>query len=127
MNSIPIRENSMILKVIKGVTISVVISMIGVFLLAVVLTYSNVQENIIPIAIIFLTCISILIATIISTKKISKNGMINGGVIGVSYVVLLYLISSILNTGFQFNVYTMFMIICGVIAGIIGGIIGINL
>ena len=52
--------------------------------------------------------------------------MINGGAIGGIYVLLLYLISSIINTGFDLNVYTIVMIVLGIIAGLIGGIIGIN-
>ena len=48
------------------------------------------------------------------------------GIIGGTYVILLYLISSILNTGFNLNIYTVLMIIAGIISGIIGGIIGVN-
>ena len=59
-------------------------------------------------------------------RKVSNNGMINGAIIGGTYVMLLYLISSILNTGFGLNVYTIIMVIAGIISGIIGGIIGVN-
>ena len=62
----------------------------------------------------------------IGVRKITKNGMINGAIIGGAYVMLLYFISSMLNTGFTFNVYTIVMIIAGMIAGVIGGIIGVN-
>ena len=90
------------------------------------LTYTDISERIIPVFIIILTFVSILIGTIISMRKISRNGMLNGAIIGGAYVILLYLISSILNTGFTFNIYTIFMIIAGIISGVIGGIIGVN-
>ena len=59
-------------------------------------------------------------------KSINKNGMMNGAIIGGTYVILLYLISSLLNTGFALNIYTIIMIISGIISGIIGGILGVN-
>lgn len=120
------KDNNTILRITKGLTISFVLSLISIFLFSIILTYSSISENIIPISIILLTFISIFIGAIISTRKTNKNGMINGGAIGGIYVLLLYLISSIINTGFDLNVYTIVMIVLGIIAGLIGGIIGIN-
>lgn len=127
MNNLQIEKNSKgILRITKGLTISIIISLISIFIFSIILTYSSISEGIIPIAIIVLTFISILIGTIISTRTVRKNGMLNGGIIGGVYVFMLYIISSISNTGFQLNTYTILMIIFGLLAGIIGGIIGIN-
>ena len=68
-----------------------------------------------------------MIGTILSMRKTSKNGLINGGIIGGIYVVLLYIISSSLNTGFTLNAYTIWMLVAGVVSGVIGGIIAVNL
>lgn len=43
------------------------------------------------------------------------------------YIIILYSISSIINTGFAVNTYTVVMIISSIIAGIIGGIVGVNI
>ena len=127
MNKVQIeKDNTIILRITKGLIVSFIISLISIFIFAIILVYSNISEKTIPVTIILLTFISILMGSIISTRKANKNGMINGGIIGGIYVVLLYLISSILNTGFQLNIYTIFMIIVGIVAGLIGGIIGIN-
>lgn len=127
MNNIQIEKtNNGILRITKGLIISFFISLISIFILALILTYSSISEKIIPITIMILTFISVLIGSVISTRKVSKNGMLNGGMIGGCYVIFLYLISSILNTGFQLNLYSILMIIVGMVAGLIGGIIGIN-
>lgn len=120
-----VKENTYI-KIFKGLLISFAITLIGILIFALILTYSNVSESTIPIVIIAISFISILIGSTISTRKISKNGMINGGIIGGIYVAILYLISSIVSTGFSINIYTIFMIILGIIAGLVGGILGIN-
>ena len=124
MNNI---NNNMCVKMTKGIIIAISISLIGIFVFSIILAYTEISESIIPIVIIFLTCISILISALISTKKTNKNGMMKGGIIGGIYVISLYLISSILNTGFQVNNYTIMILILGIISGLIGGIIGINL
>lgn len=127
MNNVQIeRNNGGILKITKGVVVSFIVTLISIFIFALILTYSNISEKIIPISIIILTFISVLIGSIISTRKINKNGMLNGGIIGGIYGIFLYLISSMINTGFQLNIYTILMVIAGIIAGLIGGIVGIN-
>lgn len=127
MNNVKVESsNSNVLKIFKGIMFSFFITLLGIFIFSIILTYTNISEKVIPIVIIILTFISILIGTMIGIREISKNGMLNGAIIGGVYVILLYLISSILNTGFTLNIYTIFMIIVGIISGIIGGIIGVN-
>lgn len=127
MNNVKVEtSNSNMIKIFKGLIFSFLITLVSVFLFSIILTYTNISEKVIPIVIIILTFVSILIGTMIGIRKISKNGMLNGAIIGGAYVLLLYLISSILNTGFTLNIYTVFMIIAGIISGIIGGIIGVN-
>lgn len=118
--------NNSAIRILKGLIISFVVTLVSIFIFSIILTCSNISEKIIPIVIIILTFISILIGTIIGVRKISKNGMINGAIIGGLYIILLYFISSLLNTGFALNTYTILMIIAGIISGIIGGIIGVN-
>lgn len=126
-NNIKIENtNNSAIRILKGLIISFVVTLVSIFIFSIILTYSNISEKIIPIVIIILTFISILIGTIIGVRKISKNGMLNGAIIGGVYVVLLYFISSLLNTGFALNTYTIVMIIAGIVSGIIGGIIGVN-
>lgn len=120
-----VKEN-VYLKLLKGLGISIMVTLIGIFLFAVLLTYTNISESTIPIVIIAISFVGILIGATISTRKISKNGMINGGIIGGTYVILLYLLSSLLGAGFSFNIYTIIMMIAGIIAGLLGGILGIN-
>lgn len=121
------KTNNTIVKLGKGILISILVTLLAIFIFSILLTYTDISERVIPIVIIIMTFISILIGSIISMRKVSNNGMINGAIIGGTYVMLLYLISSILNTGFGLNVYTIIMIIAGIISGVIGGIIGVNL
>lgn len=107
--------------------LSFVLTLIFLFLFSIVLTYSNLSESSIPAVIILVTVISILIGSSISTTKIKKNGIVNGGIIGLIYIFSIYLISSIVQTGFNLNIYSIIMITVSIVAGMIGGIVGVNI
>ena len=112
--------------IIKGCTFAVVLSIILLTIFAVLLTYTDISESTIMPVILTITGISILIGGTISSRKIKKNGMFYGGIVGLIYIIILYLASSISTTGFSLSTNSFIMLIVGVITGIIGGIIGVN-
>ena len=107
------------LSILKGCLISIIITLLMLFIFSIVLTYTSISENIIQPVIIVLTAISIIIGSSISTSKIKKNGIINGGIIGAIYMLFLYLMSSIINGSFMLTTYSLIMIIAGLLAGML--------
>ena len=118
--------NKTIINIAKGVLISLITTFILLMIFATILTYTDVSETVIQPVIIVITAISILIGSSIGNIKIRKNGLINGAIIGGLYILIIYLISSILNWNFGLKLQSIIMIIVGVIFGILGGIIGVN-
>ena len=119
-------SNNNLKGVIKGVVISYVFTIVMCLIYAIVLTYTNVQENTIPPVIIVITAISIFIGSTIGNYKIQKNGLLNGALVGLIYIVTIYLISSILNGYFTLNIASVIMIVLSILFGILGGIIAVN-
>ena len=113
--------------IVKSIAFSVVLTLVLLFAYSVLLSYTNVPETTIPIAIIFISGLSIFGFSIIGMLKIKNNGIIHGGIIGLIYMLIIYLLSSIVQTGFNLNVYSIIMIIAGILCGMIGGIIGVNI
>ena len=101
-------------------------TVICLFIFSIILTYTNISEATIVPVIIVVTAISILIGSSIGNIKIKKNGILNGALVGGGYILILYLISSLLNVRFSLNIQSVIMIAVGVVFGIIGGIIGVN-
>lgn len=116
-----------LIRVVKGSVTAIIITLILLFIFAILLTYTSLQENIISPVVIVVTAISILIGSSISTLKIKKNGLLNGALVGIIYIVTIYLISSLTGSGFECNINTVIMMVAGIIAGMFGGIIGVNL
>ena len=119
-------SNKFIKKIFKGVLISLVVSFVLLAIFAIVLTYTSVSENTIVPVIIVVTGISILVGTILESRKIVKNGIWLGGIIGLVYVLILYIISSLLNADFSINIQSFILILVAIFSGMIGGIIGVN-
>lgn len=113
--------------IIKGSAFAIVFSIILLTIFALLLTYTDISENTIMPVVLTVTGISILIGATISSRKIKKNGMIYGGIVGLIYILTLYLASSISITGFSLSSNSFIMLVVGVITGVIGGIIGVNI
>ena len=88
-------ENKVIKNVIKGTIISIVTTLLLFLVFAAILTYTNISETTIFPVIVVITGISILLGSSLGNIKIRKNGLLNGGLIGLIYMLVLYFISSL--------------------------------
>ena len=115
------------IRILKGSITAIILTLILLLIFAALLTYTAIQENVINPVIIVITGVSILVGSSISTLKIKKNGLINWLLVGLIYIITIYVISSIACAGFKINLYATIMIIVGAIMGMVGGVIGVNL
>lgn len=114
------------IRVIKGSAFAVVLTLILLLIYSAILTYTKLNESTMPVFIIGITAISILTGSLMSSVNIKKNGIINGALVGLIYIVVIYLLSSIATKSFSLNMYSIIMIVISIVAGAIGGIIGVN-
>ena len=63
------------IKILFGSGISFLISLVLLLAISIVLTYTNISENIITVSVIVISALSILIGSIISALNINKNGI----------------------------------------------------
>ena len=126
MDTKQISENKNLISIFKGVVISLVTTFILLIIFAAILTFTNIQENTISPVVIIITAVSLLIGSTIGNRKIQKNGLLNGAMVGLIYILFLYLISSILNGNFSLNLASIIMIIVSIFFGILGGVVAVN-
>lgn len=122
----PIKESITIYTVIKGIIISYLITIPLFCIFALILTNTDFPEKLTSTVVLITTLISILVAGSTSTKGLRSKGWLNGSVVGLIYILILYLISSIVFKNFAVDRYVVTMGIIGILTGAIGGIIGIN-
>ncbi len=122
-----VKADKNIIRIIKGSVFSILITLILLFIYAILLTSTNIPESTMSVVVITITGISILIGSSISSFKIKKRGIVNGGLVGLIYIITIYLISSIALMGFSMNITSIIMLTVAIVIGMIGGIIGVNL
>ena len=118
------KENKVIGSVIKGLVISLIITLLFILIISFLLVKTSLSENIINPSIWIITGISLIIGTVLTIRN---NGIISGGLVGLFYISLLYILSSTLHGSFSLNGNSIIMILVSIISGGIGGIIGSNL
>ena len=112
--------------ILLGILLSYMITFPIFVIFAIVLTYTSFPERFISPLVLIATISSILMAGTIATRKLKSKGWLNGGVVGFFYMLVLYLLSSIIFQDFTINGHVITMVIIGLLTGSIGGIIGIN-
>lgn len=127
MEKVENNNDNLFINILKGVLISFAITTILFLVFSLLLSLTDLSENTITPVIIVVTGISILIGSSITCIKIKKKGMIIGGIIGVIYFSLLYIISSILSNNYSINMSSLAMMIVSFLSGVVGGIIRVNI
>ena len=122
-----LKMNKNMIRVMKGSIFAIVISLVLLLIYASILTHTNVSETTMAPVVITIAGISILIGSSISSFNIKKQGMVNGALVGICYILFIYILSSILLSGFNIDAKAIAMMVVGIIAGMVGGIIGVNL
>nr|WP_252187873.1 TIGR04086 family membrane protein [Anaeromonas frigoriresistens] len=107
--------------------LSFIVTLIFFVLFTLILTYTKLSENLIPLIDSIILIISISLGAIKMSINTSKRGFLNGGVVGLVYIVILIIFSMIFMKDFQFSTYTLTKLIIGLVTGILAGMIGVNL
>ena len=113
--------------ILKSVGMAYLITLLIFLVLAIILTYTEFPEAMVPTAVVITTLISIMLAGTSAARRARTRGWINGGLAGLVYMLILYLISSFTVVDFRIDQYVWAMLISGILAGALGGVVGINL
>lgn len=115
------------MKVFKELIISIVFTLILLFVLAVLISQTNMSEGLAKPITIGIVSFVLLVGGFRISKTKKEKGIINGCLLGFLYMGFLYIMSSSVNLDFSLSTASIIMIVLGIIGGAIGGILGVNL
>ncbi|MBQ9792558.1 MAG: TIGR04086 family membrane protein, partial [Clostridia bacterium] len=110
---------------IKGLIISILISLALVVVFALCLKWFDITEKVIVPVTFGIKYISVIIGSLIAIKGSSK-GLIKGAVFGALYMACAFSIFSILASTFVFDITTLLDFSSSILLGAIVGIIKVN-
>ena len=115
-----------IVRYMKYIAVSYVISLILIVILSAIVCYTDVPESIAGPGVKFITFFGVFISALLCAVRASGKGWLVGGVAGVFNILILLLLGLIFVDADVFVSSNAVQLLCGFVFGAIGGIVGIN-
>ncbi len=119
--------NSQILCMLKGIVMAYAVTCIIFITYGIVLTYTDVTEEKLPLIALCCTVISAGIAGFDWARCAKARGILWGILAGLAYGVILFVLDGIAGSGFSVVGSKGLMILLAAAGGGVGGILGINM
>ncbi|WP_461204553.1 TIGR04086 family membrane protein [Clostridium sp. DL1XJH146] len=111
----------------EGVIRGFFLTMVLLFVYSILSTYFNVIESFAGVYIVIVTALSIMYATIFSVSRIKTRGWVNGIIVALVYMVIIYLISVINGRAADFSVFGIIRVILSLAVGMFSGMLSVNM
>lgn len=121
------QTNSRLLDMLKGMAIAYAITCIVFIAYGILLTYTGVSEENIPIVAMICTAISSAVAGFDWAKCAESRGILWGILAGLIYGIILFLAEAFAGNGFRMSTSKIIMLLVAMAGGGVGGIFGINM
>ncbi len=112
-----------VLSLLKYTLVGIVITLVGVLLLAVVLKFTDLNSSVVGYINNVVKAIALFVSTLLTKKHDSNKLLIKSIFLGLFYGVLSLIIFSILNGGFAFDLSILFDLLFAVAVAVICAII----
>ena len=113
-------------KILKGVVLAFLISLILICILAVVVYFSGIQDRTISTLVLVISAVSVALGAYFLARNISSGGLLNGLLLAFVYFAVLLVVSFAVNGGVSFSGSNLLRLFSQGMAGALGGVLGIN-
>jgi putative membrane protein (TIGR04086 family) len=122
-----LEESKLMAKVGNGVFRASIITILLLIIFAIIMSTTEVGNQVISVYILVVTSISIVYGAIYAAKKNNRKGWLVGILVAALYMLVLYLISGIFFGDFSLNYKDFFRLILALLVGALSGMLGINI
>ena len=119
--------DSQILCMLKGMIMAYAITCIIFITYGILLTYTDVTEEKIPLIALCCTVISAGVAGFVWARCAKARGILWGILAGITYGIILFLLDGVAGSGFGIMGSKGLMLLLAAAGGGVGGILGINM
>ena len=111
---------------LKGIILALALSVILLFIAALVLYFTAASEKITPYLVFGISLVAIITGSSYSGRKIGSKGWLYGGITGLVFVVLMLVIGLFVLDGVSFGWNWLTKLFLGFMFGTAGGMWGVN-
>lgn len=109
----------------KSLLLAYGITVVFIFIFSLLLTFTNLSESRVPLLNTVTMVVAIASASIYGARNIKEKGYIVGGLIGISYYLILILLNILFLNSFSL-IFSITRLLISFVTGAVGGMIGIN-
>lgn len=120
-------DTNVFLRLIRSLCLTMVISILFIFAISMIVTYTNMPDSIVGSSVNILRLISILLCSVLFSFGQKTRGWLKGLISGGLFCVVLYLAGFVFIDEYSHHANPIRLFSEGIILGMTGGIIGINL
>lgn len=113
--------------VLKGTIFSVLLTVILCAILSLAMIFFTIENNILNVIYVVITCLGIIGGAIIASKMVGENGWMVGAMIGGVYYIVLFVLAYLLGGDYSLGLYDLYRLVISLVIGVLSGMIGINL
>ncbi|MCL2847966.1 MAG: TIGR04086 family membrane protein [Firmicutes bacterium] len=111
------------LEIVKAVVVAVILSLASILILAFLIPAINISNEALPIINQVIKGVVILVACLVALR-LPKNGWLRGIIVGLVYVLIAFILFSLLaGASFDFGLTLLNDIALGAVTGLLSGII----
>lgn len=126
MENIKEQKSSFILSVLKGVLVALSSCLILILIFAFILRFVTISDALIKPINQIIKCVSVLVGTFTALKHRKEQGLITGLFVGILFVLLSFVVFSLLDGNFEFSRTLINDFFFGGVIGAISGIIAVS-
>lgn len=120
-------NSSQIICMVKALAIAYAITCIVFITYAILLTYTSMTEQNVPLISLICTVVSAAVAGFDMAKSAKNKGLIWGLLAGIFYVIILFVIIILSGGNFEFSGGKITTFLISLAGGGIGGVMGVNM
>ena len=111
----------------EGVIRALIFTIIAIVIFSAIGNYNDIPQVISSAFYIVITMLSIIYGAIYATRKINKNGWVNGLLVSAVYLVFVIIISKLAGNESVIGASMILRIVIGLAVGMLEGMLGINI
>ncbi|MCY6353920.1 TIGR04086 family membrane protein [Clostridium sp. ZS2-4] len=120
-------NNSDLLRIGEGVIRSFFFTLALLLIYAVITSFIDTNAKFDSIYKVVITALGVMYGAIYAAKKINRRGWLIGLIIGILYMIVIYLVSVLNGRGLALSHFSILRIILALVVGTLSGMLGINI
>jgi len=111
----------------EGVLRALIVTIIAVLIFSLISNQIAISQSVTSVLFIVFTMLSIIYGAVIATRKINKNGWVNGLLVSAIYLACIITISKLAGNDNTAGISLILRIAIGLVVGMLAGMLGINI